>query len=130
MSDWKEKAEAQIAGPRYTYVIMAEFRDDETDAPLFWNNEYGWVPLYQAEVFTQEERVTYTLPVEAWGWLRTPMTFKTIVQVSLQALLDVAVAADKYIWSLKHGKTTEAMNCYCDGLNVALDKLREVSDGR
>jgi hypothetical protein len=43
-------------------------------------------------------------------------------------LEDVAVAADKYIWSLKHGKTTEAMNCYCDGLKAALDKLREVYD--
>ena len=43
----------------------------------------------------------------------------------LRPLLDVA--ADKYIWSLKHGKTTEAMNCYCDGLNAALDKLQQVA---
>jgi len=42
------------------------------------------------------------------------------------ALLDVAVAAENYTWSLKHGKTTEAMNCYCDGLKDSLDKLREI----
>ncbi len=54
------------------YVIAHEHRCPETDAPLFWSNEDGWVDLPAATVFTVKETTEFNLPLEAWGWLGLP----------------------------------------------------------
>ena len=51
-------------------VIMHAHRCPETDAPLFWSNEQGWVDLAAATVFAVDEKVQ--LPYEAWGTLELP----------------------------------------------------------
>ena len=55
-----------------TFVIMHEHRDPISDAPLFWNNDDGWTELSGATIFVENERTTFSLPQEAWGWLELP----------------------------------------------------------
>lgn len=49
---------------------MHEHRCPETDEPLFWNNQDGWVDLESATVFSLDEDIR--LPHEAWGVLILP----------------------------------------------------------
>jgi hypothetical protein len=51
-------------------VIMHGHRCTETDAPLFWSNQDGWVDLGSASVFEADEVVR--MPREAWGTVELP----------------------------------------------------------
>ena len=51
-------------------VIMHEHRCPETDEPLFWSNQDGWVDLGSATVFGLDEDVR--LAQEAWGVITLP----------------------------------------------------------
>jgi hypothetical protein len=51
-----------------THTLLGEDFPEAT----YWNNEYGYVDLAQADVFTQEERNTYCLP-DYGIWVRLPL---------------------------------------------------------
>ena len=59
--------------PRYK-VIMHAHRDSESDEPLFWNNQDGWVSLATATIFDADEDIP--LPYESWGTLELPSEFR------------------------------------------------------
>ena len=62
------------------------------------------------------------------GWYATDNTEAGPVAATLQALLDVAVAADQLLNELAHygHESADSMNA----MSAALDKLREVMDER
>lgn len=46
------------------YVIYSEEeRDDETNEPLYWSNELGWVDITDATKFTEDEKEVLTPPL-------------------------------------------------------------------
>jgi hypothetical protein len=38
--------------------------ENKNDSTLFWSDEHGWVDKKSASVYTEEEALTLTLPVE------------------------------------------------------------------
>ena len=55
------------------HVIIHEHRCPDTDVPLFWSNEDGWVDLASATPFTHLEMLKFKfIPQESWGWLQLP----------------------------------------------------------
>ena len=51
------------------YVIISSFKDSLDDEYLYWSNEEGWGSRETATIFTQEERDSLPLPLEAGGWV-------------------------------------------------------------
>jgi hypothetical protein len=47
------------------YIIESiSEQDSETNRPLYWNNQYGWVDRDNADIFTEEEIEKFTLPID------------------------------------------------------------------
>lgn len=51
------------------WLIISDEADDA--GPLFWSNEDGWVSLYGADVFTDEEKLKLSLPIGG-SWVTVP----------------------------------------------------------
>jgi hypothetical protein len=65
------------------YIIRAtDERDDETDEPLYWCNEWGWVGRESADTFDDQEG---TLPMGGvWEKLSNPLAEPSRVEVYKQ----------------------------------------------
>lgn len=44
-------------------IISLTERDDETDQPLWWNNEMGWVDWELADEFDEIDKRSFNLPI-------------------------------------------------------------------
>jgi hypothetical protein len=56
----------ELTSERHIYAIVSSTeRDDSTDEPLCWSNEFGWVAADSglATLFTHAERYRLTLPI-------------------------------------------------------------------
>lgn len=46
------------------YKIISRWEeDDETGEKLYWNNQFGWVPRYDADKFDETESKELRLPL-------------------------------------------------------------------
>lgn len=48
------------------YVIRSKSELDDDNIPLYWNNQYGWVNISEAEYFSQDERDIFNLPINGY----------------------------------------------------------------
>lgn len=48
------------------YVICSKSEFDEYNVPLYWNNEYGWVNISEADLFAQDEKDIFDLPISGY----------------------------------------------------------------
>lgn len=44
------------------YCIRSNKETDDNGDLLYWNNQYGWVNQSEVELFSEEERHTFSLP--------------------------------------------------------------------
>lgn len=45
------------------YVIRSKSELDDDNIPLYWNNQYGWVNISEADFYAQDEKEQYDLPI-------------------------------------------------------------------
>lgn len=45
------------------YFVRSVDEVDESGVLLYWSNEYGWVNLSEADIFSSDEMLTYDLPM-------------------------------------------------------------------
>lgn len=53
-------------GRSYMYVIRSKSEFDDDNIPLYWNNQYGWVNISEAEYFSQDEKDIFNLPINGY----------------------------------------------------------------
>lgn len=75
----------EVASP--SYIIISDFKDDE-DGFLYWSNEDGWGSRETATVFSQEERDTNELPMQARAWIASDEPFPGYNQAARAGLPD------------------------------------------
>lgn len=46
-----------------SFIIRAVDEVDDEGISLFWNNEFGWVSKFDADIFSSEEMLELNLPM-------------------------------------------------------------------
>lgn len=48
------------------YFICSNKDLDSNDEPLYWNNQWGWVNISEADSFSEEEKTIFNLPINGF----------------------------------------------------------------
>ena len=48
------------------YYIRNSFEMDDDGIPLYWNNQWGWVNQSEADLFSEEEKNKFDLPINGY----------------------------------------------------------------
>jgi len=48
------------------FCIRSDKERDDSNNPLYWNNKYGWVNQSEVDIFSEEEKNIFNLPINGY----------------------------------------------------------------